>query len=94
MHWSAQVVRGLTHPPEAPALAEAPADAGVPALALAPPTVAPLPAALEAPALVIGCAPALPSAWLPPLASPGPWLELLQAAALVSAAQKNALAPR
>jgi len=87
-------MRGLIHPLEAPALAAPLTAAGVPALELAPPAVAPLPATLEPPAFATDCAPALPSAWLPPLASPGPWLELLQAAALASAAQKNALAPR
>jgi hypothetical protein len=94
MHLSAQVVRGLRHALEAPALAAVPAAAGVPAPELAPPAVAPLPAMLEAPALATDGAPALPSVWLPPLASPGPWLELLQAAAPASAAQKKALAPR
>src|SRR5215216_3217084 len=96
MHLSPQVMRGLTQPLDAPAVGAAPAVAlAPPAVALAPPAVEPLPEALEpAPAFATGEAPALPSGFVPPVAAWGLSLTPEQAAALASAAQKSAMAPR
>jgi hypothetical protein len=96
MHLSPQVMRGLTQPPDAPAVGAAPAVALAPPVGeLAPPAVDPLPEAFElVPAFATGAAPALPSGFVPPVGAGGLSLTLEQAAALASAAQKSAMAPR
>ena len=93
---SPHVMRGLTQPLDAPAVGGAPAVALAPPVGeLAPPAVEPLPEALElAPAFAKGEVPALPSGFVPPVAVWGLSFAPEQAAALASAAQKSAMAPR
>jgi len=88
-------MRGLTQPPDTPPVED------VPAVALAPASEAAPAVALLAPAVGVAlepapevAEPALPSEPAAPVGSPGPSVELVQAAALASAAQKNATAPR